>query len=1033
MSSESFPQNLSESQLSSEESLPDYLQKGIEDGKKWLALKVKVEGGLLSSGGLEQNLRIMKAGGSITEDEAAEIKRLFATQPEKVSQGEKEDPRSLQKPSVSSEPLGDEQENSLETYSQDGYGDLIKLVVEDTERAGGEIFKERLLHPEDGNELKQTLKEARAAGYITDDAEARDILRAKDPNITWEDDKGAVLQEEPVLGQLFTDFLNNSSDFIQSEEDKRIYKNFKEAVSTADSFEEALAIIRNTHFSDQTEQGVWVSRLCKSVGRAVPEEEWGSSEPQAFQKEPEANTSDESINDIEAIVKEVVNAESLAGEKRREEILQVESEPKSEVNGGIILEEKEKKAKGEGIKNGPENIEASLAAARDAYKAEYIKWKNERRAKKNFVSKRLSDFGVEKQDTRIMRSEELNAAEDIYIRAKKESNADLFKEIEKVDQELSMDPANEENFRRYVDLKSSLFEKQKAEYEILQKEIEGARPPLEKSILRKAVDLWVAQPRWARIAISSTVMTVGLFALGHVSFGGALTYGAVRAGKSWASGVLGSAAAQGTSKILNKVSESVDKSQLAKVQSKYVLSTNSFEENEKNLTRLLDKENNRKKRDRIMKAVTMAAAGGAVSLVSAGVLHGSDFTGRGGGASEHIDKITSQKSSGNTMETLSETQKPPANVTEIFSDTPKPSAGSVEQVVDAPKPSINIIENTPDAPKASDLIEVKTELSEGGFIQDIQNLKQKLVEQYGEGKVPAQYDHIMKTPSIKLAQELGFYDAEKNLSGVGLEGESLKIDSNGTLMYHKLDGTEHGMMHADTGELEEKFNGTMKEYGASKETVLNESLPEETQTPEPPVIPDDTLEKLQQNQYQYGEDADLSQGSPVSQEGDVQESPVERESPHPYLDMLKNRGDTKVLTLGDPNGTEVEIAHEQVSGSQRLLALNDKFQDGKQYADIRKFFTSTLNEYIGDRRLGRNVVPVPFEGGTIHVVSGLSGNISGVEVFLNGKEIGNGVLDAGGAKVEILKNLKGGWFLADTVYERAFKEAQKVIKTLKVN
>src|SRR3989344_5253393 len=92
-------------------------------------------------------------------------------------------------------------------------------------------------------------------------------------------------------------------------------------------------------------------------------------------------------------------------------------------------------------------------------------------------------------------------------------------------------------------------------------------------------------------------------------------------------------------------------------------------------------------------------------------------------------------------------------------------------------------------------------------------------------------------------------------------------------------------------------------------------------------------------------------------------------------------------------------------------------------------------------QLGEKIYEEPFEGGKIHIVNGLKGDPNGVRVLLNGKEIAKSVVTPGvsnGSNIELAPGIPKhggllGLLLSDNVYERAFKVAKKVIKTLPIN
>jgi hypothetical protein len=134
------------------------------------------------------------------------------------------------------------------------------------------------------------------------------------------------------------------------------------------------------------------------------------------------------------------------------------------------------------------------------------------------------------------------------------------------------------------------------------------------------------------------------------------------------------------------------------------------------------------------------------------------------------------------------------------------------------------------------------------------------------------------------------------------------------------------------------------------------------------------------------------------------------------------------------NGFTGEIAHEHSFNGAKILTLDDKFQDGARFKDIRGAFADFFDEKISER-LGDEVVPLDFEGGKIHIIRGIAGNPNAMEVTLNGKELAKGLITEKGLKLEMIKGLKPNglfrWAMADNVYERAFKASKAVLKGIR--
>ncbi len=122
----------------------------------------------------------------------------------------------------------------------------------------------------------------------------------------------------------------------------------------------------------------------------------------------------------------------------------------------------------------------------------------------------------------------------------------------------------------------------------------------------------------------------------------------------------------------------------------------------------------------------------------------------------------------------------------------------------------------------------------------------------------------------------------------------------------------------------------------------------------------------------------------------------------------------------------VEIAHEHDSESGKYFYLDDQYQDGPIFNNIRGAFATYLSEVIVD---DQKMLPhIEFEGGRIDVLKDPSLE-GGVSVLLNGRLVATGAISGKKVKISTLKDLKGPWFAADTVYERAKNFAEKSIKS----
>src|SRR3989344_3041997 len=658
----------------------------------------------------------------------------------------------------------------------------------------------------------------------------------------------------------------------------------------------------------------------------------------------------------------------------------------------------------------PEQIEDTLREARSEYATQLIAWKNEIRQKKGKFAKVLADLGGERSLPDQEKPQELKDAEEAYLVAKKKKRQVMFSQSETM---VGMEGDYQFNME--------MIKEAENEYISLQRKITESLPPLEKGIVTKAFEKWAKLPMPARVALSTALLTGTSVAIGSLALGGAAAYGGYRLAR----GLAGASVSQGVGKLVDGIFRKGNERMKSNILEQYGtnISEENFEKKEKEMMRAFEKEENAIKRQRLYKATAMITSGG----FAAGVL----------------GKISSLQSAVNAPTV----------------------GGGVRLSENIPKSGVIVSEPTPPpvpgpmlGPKVvAELPTTKVELSPRGFIQDFENLKAKLVEQYGgTDKVPGQYEHFVKTPAVKLAQEFGFYDAEKNMSGIGLKGESLILDTKGNLVYHQLDCSDHIMMDTNTGSVEEKFSGKMFTKDISEEATADnvsvETKPQSEVSVEPEVVENAPQATEAENVPEISEPVSESE-MPAEPHGAVESTPMEAEASVSEPQILRHFPRSfEETSISTPSGVtlhydistgksipeslllnEVEFARRYNSGGAEIWELDDKFQNGNEYKNVRALLAQSTEDPRYVKQLGRIVMSVPFEDGKIHIVQGVGGgNPNEATVLLNGKEVARGTLTQTGPKIELIKGLKGGLLFPDTAYERAFKKVLPVIKTLKM-
>ncbi len=277
-------------------------------------------------------------------------------------------------------------------------------------------------------------------------------------------------------------------------------------------------------------------------------------------------------------------------------------------------------------------------------------------------------------------------------------------------------------------------------------------------------------------------------------------------------------------------------------------------------------------------------------------------------------------------------------------------------------------------PEAIRPVEVKA--SSKGFIKTLENLQDDIKKVYGtEDKIP---EEIKKTlideSAVELAKKFDFYDPEQNKSGVIKEGESLGLDSYGNVVLASKDGGRSIVFDTKTG-LTLEFGGKKVEDKVSAEVVEN----------------------------------------------NFKEKIPYKDS---FVEVVKYDGGNEVIKYNDQ-----EIAKSYDLNGEKAFALEDKYQEGIKFADIRGAFS----EYLKNNPPKNLALPEPinFMGGTIYLVKDPV-SVNKISAILNGKLIGTADLTERVKKIKPLKELKGGWFVVDNVYEVACKEVSKVLTRISV-
>lgn len=636
-------------------------------------------------------------------------------------------------------------------------------------------------------------------------------------------------------------------------------------------------------------------------------------------------------------------------------------------------EEKSKKVEGEARVENTTNLEAELESAREEYAKHYIEYKNKLRSKKGWFGKHLADLGFDKQLPESDKPQEFKDAEAKYIEAKKKRSEALFKETETRKVEVSGQILNLREIS--FEFNPKLLEESQKEFDILQGKIQESLPKLEKGIAGKALEKWAKMGRVPRIALSTFLVTGTNVAFGALTLPAAVGYGGYRFGRSLA----GAATSQGAGKAVESYFDKKNSKNRKESGEDFSFELNeeNFAEREKQMIANLENEKDLKKRQRLIKAGVMVAAGGASTY-----------------AIGQFENMITSPSSLSTPTVGSPAEKLPV------SESIKPIG-----VPEAVKP-------------------VDVEVSSKGFIDTMHHVKEEIVKSYGGAdKVPTEiHKNILDKSDVDLAKELHMYDPEHNLSAVLSKGESVKLDESGNLVYHHIDGKTDLLIDTKTG-LVEKAELPMKNYAEAVDTHTPAKFGEGIKSNEP-VMP---VEENIHPPIHITEE-------PIIPASDVETESVVDSVPHSVSRVLYNNNTVDVMNLDNGVGRAImyqgrEIAHEHVlSGGQKAFYLDDEYQENPMFVEIRGAFNAMYEKNISNTQV---IKPIDFEGGKIYVLEDTT-QPNSLKVLLNGKEIAKGLVGADGTKVKINSDLKGGWFLADNAYERAFKASQKLVKNIRL-
>jgi hypothetical protein len=690
--------------------------------------------------------------------------------------------------------------------------------------------------------------------------------------------------------------------------------------------------------------------------------------------------------------------------------------------------------------NNSEKLEKDLEDSRRELVALEAVWRSKNQQSKSWVRRNLlGNLGLDKQTPLVPEPTELEQAKMVYNLAKKNklretigagNTVSLLQEVEKEKNAFenlksTYKPKVVKESQLNRNIRTGILGLNPKEEEGTVYEVEqGAIAEKFSSSVKKGIEVWSKLPKPVQLATSTALVTGTSFTFGLAAAAGPLGYAGYRVAKS---ALVGGVVSQPFGKVVDKIHERKNIASQKESLSEFSegINLDNFMEKEAERMARDEKMIDAKKRQRFVKAIGKVAVGGIASagmeLTGASdILFGPkdiDLPGKGtlnvpndyGDMDKYLDKLDKTRV---------------ANTETLTSDN---HLDNLEQF----KPTIE--DNNPI------VTETKVELSSKGFMQDMHNLKANIMAEYG-GEVPDSLKPIMNKTPMELAKAFHFYDQGSNASGLGFKGESLGVDSNGDIFYEHLDGNKQIIFDAEKGEFHH-FDGKM--VGSTSKVVPGSEIYPNGK------IGDDVYSKLD-----YGGNKIITPDPIVKTAGvEVLEGdPIFKTEAVSVLDVK----DTTAEEIANNNISHIEVAggksvdvwrmgedkivsfdgarigQEIEENGKRVLVLDDTYQDGAQYEIYRNAFSKAFEQNTSVDVVGPNPIAESFEGGKIYISYNVPNDPNSIRVLLNGKEIATGsttVVDRNGIpKIRMHGNLKGGWFLVDNAYERAFKHIDKLIK-----
>ncbi len=715
-----------------------------------------------------------------------------------------------------------------------------------------------------------------------------------------------------------------------------------------------------------------------------------------------------------------------------------------------------------------ESIEQNILEARLGYVTELSKYKKQ----KSFLRKQWAKLGIADKQNPETWSPELKQAEAEYIAAKGRRNEQLLAEISTATEERKIglmmelrDGAMAE-FATCNDLLESMMQEEKGRVgKALEKFSEEHNIKEKKDKFLETINKFPASKRAACI---TALLTVGGLAVGTFGVTSAATYAGYRGVRYGASVMTGKFAGKAMDSHQQKGNERRENESMDAYTAE--LDMANYANKERALMRSLEEQVRVKKRQKIYKGAVMLGTtvgtgfgsnvlashfapdmvpldtgiwksiqkGMGIQSVEAAELQGAPKTpgviSHGPKTVEMVDTKVSVSQNGfirtfadmkGKLLTEYEGKEMPTEVKEIVDLSPEKLAQKFGMY--DPKTGLGGLGHPGDSlelNKQGELIYNRADGTSHALLENDKVSQSRVLHAFTSKEVGGK---MMQPPVIDMAHEAPgrFIDLEHAPKTVFAE--------RSTLINEEPPQFKTPLSRSELEHLTDQYEDIILENAETDNPVENARITAEAQT-----LSDEIrlrTHEIESRRYALGDTEVVPE--PVH----IPHLPLTPEPPVSVTENIEkiSYGGTHNVVLENTGGGRVvkfetyPITDEKTVSGVKILTLKDVYQNDIRYQGVREAYRAAVEKAYpgGNLGLGNHVVPVPFEGGTAHIVQGIPGNPNGIKVLLNGKEIGHGIIDKQGPHIELDKNLKTGWFRADNSYERVFKELKPIFKTLK--